>query len=143
MSDIPTVPSGPPVDADIVSGASIAMAETKPPSSIKLYHEKGNFFRVIHADGAIGGLTPTREIFMSLFSQRAAIPKEIEQALTTEGHLGEEVGRVGKSGIFRELEVGVVMTPATARKIAEWLQQQATIAEQTASPVDASKGTAQ
>jgi hypothetical protein len=106
------------------------MAETKPPSSIKLYHEKGSLFRVIHVDGAIGGLTPAREIFMSLFNQRAPIPKVIEQAITTEGQLGAELGREGKSGIFRELEIGVVLTPATARQIAAWLIQQATIAEQ-------------
>jgi hypothetical protein len=119
------------------------MAETKPPSSIKLYHEKGSFFRVIHVDGVIGGITPTREIFMSLFSQRMAIPKVIEQALTTEGQLGAEVGREGKSGIFRELEVGVVLTPATAKQIAHWLIQQATIAEQAASTAGASKGKTQ
>jgi hypothetical protein len=116
------------------------MAETKPPSSIKFYHEKGNFFRVIHVDGAIGGLTPTRDVFMSLYSQRAAIPKVIEQSLTTVGQLGAEVGREGKSGIFRELEVGVVVTPATARQIATWLMQQATIAEQGVPLADASKG---
>lgn len=118
----------------------MAMAETKPPSSIKLHHEKGNFFRVIHVDGAIGGITPTREIFMSLFSQRAAIPKVIEQALTTEGQLGAEVGREGKSGIFRELEIGVVLTPTTARQIATWLTQQATIAELGAPTEGANKG---
>jgi hypothetical protein len=115
------------------------MAETKPPSSIKFYHEKGNFFRVIHADGAIGGLTPTREIFMSLYSQRIAIPKVIEQSVSLEGQLGGEVRREGKDGIFRELEIGVVLTPATARQIAQWLNQQATIAEQGAPIAGASK----
>jgi hypothetical protein len=118
------------------------MAETKPPSSIKFYHEKGNFFRVIHADGAIGGPTPSREIFMSLYSQRVAIPKVIEQSLTPEGQLGAEVGREGKAGLFRELEIGVVMTPATARQLATWLTQQATIAEQ-APAIGANKGRVQ
>jgi hypothetical protein len=109
----------------------MAMAETKLPATIKFYHEKGNFFRVIHVDGAIGGLTPTRDIFMSLYSQRIAIPKIIEQRLSLEGKVGEELKREGKDGIFRELEVGVVLTPTTARQIAEWLNQQATLAEQT------------
>lgn len=111
------------------------MAETKLPSSIKFFHEKGNFFRVIHADGAIGGLTPTRDIFMSLYSQRIAIPKVIEQHLSLEGQVGAEVSREGKDGIFRELEVGVVLTPETARQIAEWLIQQAALAEQTVTPL--------
>lgn len=115
------------------------MAETKPPSTIKFYHEKGNFFRVVHIDGAIGGLTPTREIFMSMYSQRIAIPKIIEQRLSLEGQLGEEVAREGKTGVFRELEVGVVLTATTARQIAQWLIQQATLAEQSAPITDVSK----
>lgn len=110
------------------------MAETKLPSTIKFHHEKGNFFRVIHVDGAIGGLTPTRDIFMSLYNQRVAIPRIIEQHLSLEGKVGAEIQREGKSGIFRELEVGVVLTPATARQIAEWLMQQAALADQTALP---------
>lgn len=116
------------------------MAESKIPSQIKLYHEKANLFRVIHVDGAIGGITPTREIFMSMYSQRIAIPKMIEQALTPEGHLGAEVSREGKSGIFRELEVGTVMSPAVAKQIAQWLLQQVTLAEQNAPKVQPSEG---
>jgi hypothetical protein len=85
-------------------------------------------------DGAIGGLTPTRDIFMSLYSQRVAIPRIIEQRLSLDGKVGEEVNREGKKGIFRELEIGVVLTPATARQIAEWLNQQARLAEQTVTP---------
>jgi hypothetical protein len=117
------------------------MAETKLPTSLKFYHEKGNFFRVVHVDGAIGGLTPTRDIFMSLYSQRIAIPKVIEQRLSLDGAVGEELRREGKDGIFRELEVGVVLTPTTARQIAEWLNQQARLAEQTVTPqVETTKG---
>ena len=110
------------------------MAGIKLPSTIKFYHEKGNFFRVIHVDGAIGGLTPTRDIFMSLYSQRIAIPKIIEQSLSLEGKVGEEVKREGKEGIFRELEIGVVLSPTTARQIAEWLIRQADLVEQTIPP---------
>src|ERR1700733_53208 len=116
------------------------MAETKLPPTISFFHEKGNFFRVIHVDGAIGGLTPTRDIFMSLYSQRVAIPRIIEQRLSIEGKVGEEVKREGKNGIFRELEVGVVLTPTTARQIAQWLIQQAALAEQSAPIVGANKG---
>ncbi len=119
------------------------MAETKLPSTIKFYHEKGNFFRVVHVDGAIGGITPTREIFMSLYSQRVAVPRVIEQALTPEGNLGAEVGREGKTGIFRELEVGAVLTAAAARQIAQWLMQQATIAEQAIPPAQEPEGKVQ
>ncbi len=120
------------------------MAETKLPSTINFFHEKGNFFRVIHVDGAIGGLTPTRDIFMSLYSQRVAIPKVIEHQLSLDGQVGGELKREGKNGIFRELEVGIVLTPTTARQIATWLNQQATLAEQTArTTIETAKGKVQ
>ncbi len=68
------------------------MAETKPPSSIKFYFEKAKLFRVVHVDGAIGGITPTRDVFVSLYNQRIALPQIIEQAISPEGKLGEIVG---------------------------------------------------
>jgi hypothetical protein len=115
------------------------MADTKPPSKIIFHYEKGNFFRVIHVDGAIGGLTPTRDVFLSLYSQRVAIPKIIENNLGPDGNVGAEIKREGKEGIFREMEVGVVLTPAVARQVAEWLNRHAALAEQT-SPATPNRG---
>jgi len=88
---------------------------------------KGNFFRVIHADGAIGGITPSRDIFLSLYSERGAIPTLIEQALNADGSLGKEIRRESKEGIVREVEVGVVLSSRAAKGIAEWLLKQAQI----------------
>jgi|SRR5271165_5065944 len=103
------------------------MPESVPPSSIKFHYIKGNFFRVIHVDGAIGGITPTRGIFLSLFSERAALPKVIEQAILPNGTLGAEITREGKEGLVRDMEVGVILTADAARKIAEFLQNQVKI----------------
>jgi hypothetical protein len=99
------------------------MPENVFPPSLKLHYVKGNFFRVIHADGAIGGLTPTREIFISLFSERAAIPQIIEMEVTPDGTLGHEISREGKEGIVRELEIGVTLTARAAEAIANMLLQ--------------------
>lgn len=98
-----------------------------PPGTVKFHYLKGNFFRVVHADGAIGGITPSREIFFSLFSERGAIPQLIEQAVNADGSLGAEIKKTGKEGIVREIEVGVMLSPTTARRIAEWLAKQAEI----------------
>jgi hypothetical protein len=103
------------------------MSENYPPGAVKFHYLKGNFFRVIHADGAIGGITPSREIFFSLFSERGAIPQLIEQAINADGSLGAEIKTVGKEGIVREIEVGVMVSPKAARRIAAWLAKQAEI----------------
>jgi hypothetical protein len=105
------------------------MSEETSPNAVKFHLVKGNFFRVIHADGAIGGITPAREIFLSLFSERGAIPQLIEQSINADGSLGDEIKRFGKDGIVREIEVGVMLNAQTAKRIAEWLAKQAEILE--------------
>jgi len=103
------------------------MSENVSPSTVKFHLVKGNFFRVIHADGVIGGITPGREIFLSLFSERGAIPQLIEQAINADGSLGAEIKRSGKEGIVREIEIGVMLNAKTAKLIADWLSKQAEI----------------
>lgn len=107
------------------------MAETTPPSSIKIYYEKGKFFRVIHVDGALGGLTPTRNIFVSLYSQRNPLPTLIEQRFSSDGTLGEVINREGKVGLFREMEIGLVLTAPVARELAGFLTEQAKLLDES------------
>jgi len=107
------------------------MPENLPPSAVKFHYIKGHAFRVIHADGVIGGITPNRGIFLSLFSERAAIPKMIELAVNADGSLGEETSREGKEGIVREVEVGIMLSRQTAKDVATWLLKQAQILEES------------
>ena len=101
------------------------------PSSITLHYVKSNYFRVIHADGAIGGFTPRGEIFFSLYSERAHLPDVAVQAVEN-GQLGKEVieQRKGSEGILRELEVGVVMDVNVAKSLVTWLEERIKVAEQ-------------
>jgi len=103
--------------------------ENAPSGAVTYHYIKGNFFRVVHADGAIGGLTPNRSIFLSLFSERGAIPQMVEQALNPDGTLGDEKKRMGKEGLVREVEVGAMLSGPAAKRIAEWLLKQVQILE--------------
>ncbi len=107
------------------------MPDNEFPPSIKFHYIKGNFFRVVHADGAIGGLTPSRQIFMSLYSERSAIPQIIEMAVTADGELGNEIRREGKDGLVRELEIGVMLSAHAAEAIAAVLLQHAKALRET------------
>jgi hypothetical protein len=112
-----------------------SMRPTFPPSGdkIKFYYEKGNFFRVIHVDGAVGGLTPTLDVFLSIYNQRAPIPQVSVQKVAPSGQLGEELmeERVQKDGVFREVEVGLVMNLNVARALQQWLTEKIELAEKT------------
>jgi hypothetical protein len=106
------------------------MAESAP-SKVKFHYVKGNFFKVIHVDGVIGGPTPERAVFVALYNQRSPIPQVIEQAISPDGSLGPELSREGKDGIFREVEVGIVLTPKAAEEIGQFLLQQARLLRDT------------
>lgn len=91
------------------------------PSEVEFHYIKSNFFRVIRADGAIGGITPQGNVHMALFSERAAIPQKIVFGVDAAGRLGEELGREGKNGIVREMEVDVVLDKSAAISLIKWL----------------------
>jgi hypothetical protein len=84
---------------------------------------KGNFFRVIHADGVWGGLTPHFDIHMDFWSERHPIPKRIVFEVTEEGAIGPEQRdrRESRDAIVREVEVGVVMGIPEAIALRDWL----------------------
>jgi hypothetical protein len=94
------------------------------PKSIRLHYIKSVLFRVIHTDGVIGGLTPSLDIHMDCWSQRAAIPRETVHEVQEDGTLGKEIRaqRVAREGLIREVEAGLVFNAEVAKELIKWLQ---------------------
>ena len=83
---------------------------------------KSNFFRVIHADGAFGGLAPSGNIHMALYSERRPIPTKMVHSIEG-GHLGPEImnKRQERTAMVREVEVDVVLNIPQALTLRDWL----------------------
>jgi hypothetical protein len=93
------------------------------PKKLSFDYIKSNFFRVIHCDGVVGGLTPNGWIHMAAWSSRQPFPQKVVHELTPEGTLGAEIDRTGREVTFiRELEADIVFSPAMAEVIIGWLQ---------------------
>lgn len=93
------------------------------PARIQFNFIKSSLFRVVHADGIFGGLTPSGGLFMSFYGERFPIPTAISHELKgTE--LGGEImtEREGRIGIIREVEVGVQLDLRVAKSLVTWLQ---------------------
>jgi hypothetical protein len=86
---------------------------------------KGQFFRVVHADGVIGSVTPTGHIHMAIFSERPAIPRRLVLAIDETGQPTELISNetVSRDSIVREIDVDVHMSLLSARSIQQWLDQ--------------------
>lgn len=98
-------------------------ADAAEPATLPFFYEKAHAFRVIHVDGAYGGVTPGgRHLAMSLYSERRPIPQLQEFVVGTDGAL-EQPARTTriKPGIFREVEVCAIMDLAVARSLYNWL----------------------
>lgn len=102
------------------------MPPNELPKKIKFHLIKSNLFRVVHADGAWGGLTPRGLLEVNFYSERTPIPREITLAINAEPpHIGGELmeERVTRDGILREVEVGVMMDLAAATSFRDWLDK--------------------
>ena len=95
------------------------------PPLVAFDYIKSQFFRVVHLDGAIGGVTPNGSLHISLFSERPAIPQREARRLNADGSLGElviEESRI-RDAIVRELDVDVIMSLPVAEALAAWLNE--------------------
>ncbi|MDX8452821.1 hypothetical protein RFM98_08640 [Mesorhizobium sp. VK9D] len=101
------------------------MADTSSdskPVRIEAYYHKSNFFRVIHADGVFGGVTPRAAIHCGFFSERSAIPLRTAFEVIN-GQPGQEEIIESKPGIVREMEADVVMDLNSALAFHIWMAE--------------------
>ena len=101
------------------------MADQENKSSTReiiAHYVKSNYCRVIHADGAWGGLTPYTNIYMALFSEHAPIPRSIKYHVEPTGTLSER-GKDAEPGFTREIEVEVILSLEVAKALRDWLDE--------------------
>lgn len=81
-------------------------------------------FRPVLVNGVIGGVTPHGQVYAAVYTERMAIPQSVVYELK-DGGLGKAVERVGKTGVVREMDAGLLFDEATARSVAKWLLEKA------------------
>ena len=86
-------------------------------------YTKSTSFRVIHCDGAVGALTPSRFLGMSLYSERVGLPDQSILKVSEDGNVIESLV-VHKREIIREIEATVMLTVDEAESLGNWLLEQ-------------------
>lgn len=92
---------------------------------------KSNSFRVIHVDGAWGGLRPDLNFHLNLYSERYSIPKSVTieydpEKLTVEQTVDVE----SRECVIREVEICALFDLATAKSLRDWLDDHLQKAEE-------------
>ncbi len=90
--------------------ARYPMSDAEPTASVTFHLEKTPGFQTLHADGVVGGITPSGSAFLAFFTDRAPMPKRIIHEMSADGTLGKVRSVEGKDGIFREVHTGITMT---------------------------------
>jgi hypothetical protein len=91
--------------------------------SVRFSYIKSTFFRVLHVDGAIGGVTPQGFIHCALYNERQAIPQLTEHDVVGT-KLGEATRTEGRAGFVREVEADLMMSRSVASELRDWLTRQ-------------------
>lgn len=101
--------------------------DTDDQAEVVISYFKSNFFRVVHADGAWGGLSPQGDIHVSFYNERAAIPDTSKLVFSQKtGQLVKPEEFEASSKFVREIEVDVVVDLGTAVKLRTWLDEKIT-----------------
>lgn len=105
-------------------------AET--PKQLSFDFIKSNYFRVVHADGVWGGVTPSGDgLSLTFYSERSPIPTRVTNEIAADGRIAKEVGRQVRDAIVREMEVTVIMDASAAHSFKSWVERHVKALETT------------
>ena len=108
---------------------------------VVINYVKSNFFRVIHADGAWGGTSPSGDIHMAFYNERSAIPDASRFTVSSKtAQIVKPEEYEASSSIVREVEADVVLDLNTAIKIRAWLDDKITHLQSLISEAQQEKG---
>ena len=101
------------------------MEKSPSVTDIEIFYEKNPLYRTVYSDGLIGGRTPTNSIYMAFYATRNPLPKSMRHEINVDSSLNP-IGvpsEDSKSGIMREIEIGVYMSEANAKDVYEFLKK--------------------
>jgi hypothetical protein len=93
------------------------------PETVIFEYIKSQAFRSIHADGAIGSVTPSGNLHIAFYNERAPIPRMMVHEKNIDGSLGTPIPEqtVTRPGIVREMDVDVILSPKALDALLDWL----------------------
>ena len=97
--------------------------ELQLAQTLKTKFESGKLRRVIHVDGAIGGMTPRLDIHMAVYSEHRVLPDGSTVSVNPSGTI-TEVMSDDPGILLREIEADLILSQASAVALRDWLSLQ-------------------
>ena len=93
-------------------------------SALDVFYEKGSSYLNFHCDGSIVTPSGENQIVISIFNERFTIPRHVKMvpSSTNDEEMREQIID-GKSGIFRQVECSVFLSPKAAKDLISGIQE--------------------
>ena len=99
-------------------------AESRKVIEVAVQYVKAKHFRVIHADGVIGGILPSgRGMNVAFYSERIPFSQAEVFELGPNGEMIRPTKIRKKPGFHREIEMSASMDYNTAKSLMDWLNK--------------------
>lgn len=102
-------------------------------SEVTFKYTKSVLCRVIHVDGAWGGITPQGYIQLDLYSEKHEVPdSQAYDVLEKDSNPQKSIlkqKQLVQRGMNREVEVEVIFSPQVARALKTWLEERLAMIE--------------
>jgi hypothetical protein len=102
-----------------------------PVRWIQIHQKKGNYFRVVHADGVWFSVSPDKFLHLTFYNERYPLPKSISFPVNKAGTVMDEdvEKRDTLKDWVREMEVDVVLSIKAAKAVRDGLDNYIKLAE--------------
>src|SRR5262245_47388608 len=91
--------------------------------TIQVHYRNSPTLVTVIADGGIGGVSPRGMITVALYHERGPIPRITEINVTSDGSVSSERTIEARTGLIRQIDCELMMTPEAAIGLGKWLTQ--------------------
>lgn len=114
--------SCPPKGEPMADEGAVEKEGADGQGGVTFNYVKSPQYRSLYVDGAWGGVTPRGSLAITFYSERFPLPQSITFALGEDG-LGEELSRVSRQDVVREVEATAFMDLQAAISLHRWLAE--------------------
>ena len=102
--------------------AFMSSEATSDSKKLRVFYQNAPFHRTVYVGGAWAGITPTGLVQVGLFNDLRPMPEMVTLDVVDDT-VGQEIEKLEKQGVIREVEATVLMPLVVAKSLLPLIQQ--------------------
>ena len=113
----------PSIIRDLRGGCVAEMGGIRVAKQVGIVFSRAEGYRCIAANIAWGAVTPYGDIKFDLAIESTQAPEMVTRDIAEDGSVGPETRHPDTPRLVREVQIGVLVTPDFAERLAKWLTE--------------------